>query len=62
LAWRRGGDKLTGRSIDLEELHSARLALEARVDEALAGNQELQSDVQRLDSELVDEDQEPPTS
>ena len=34
----------------------------ARVDEALAGNQELQSDVQRLDSGLVDEDQEPPTS
>ena len=28
--------------------------------EALAGNQELQSDVQRLDSGLVEEDQEPP--
>ena len=28
--------------------------------EALASNQELQSDVQRLDSGLVDEDQEPP--
>lgn len=27
---------------------------------ALASNQELQSDVQRLDSGLVDEDQEPP--
>jgi hypothetical protein len=35
-------------------------ALEAWVDEALAGNQELQSYVQRLDSGLVDEDQEPP--
>ena len=56
-----GGDKLIGLSIDLEELHSASRALEARVDEALAGNQELQSDVQRLDSGLVDEDQEPPT-
>ena len=33
---------------------------EAWVDEALAGNQELQSYVQRLDSGLVDEDQEPP--
>ncbi len=32
-----GGDKLIGLSIDLEELHSASLALEARVDEALAG-------------------------
>ena len=31
-----------------------------RVNEALAGNRELQSDVQRLDSGLVDEDQEPP--
>jgi hypothetical protein len=61
LAWRRwGGDKLIGLSIDLEELHSASRALEARVDEALAGNQELQSYVQRLDSGLVDEDQEPP--
>ena len=35
-------------------------ALEARVDEALAGNQELQSYVQLLDSGLVDADQEPP--
>jgi 3-hydroxyisobutyrate dehydrogenase-like beta-hydroxyacid dehydrogenase len=62
--WRggAGGDKLIGLSIDLEELHSASRALEARVDEALAGNQELQSYVQRLDSGLVDEDQEPPTS
>jgi hypothetical protein len=50
-----GGDKLIGLSIDLEELHSASRALEA-----LAGNQELQSYVQRLDSGLVDEDQEPP--
>jgi len=53
------GMKLIGLSIDLEELHSASRALEARVDEALAGNQELQSYVQRLDSGLVDEDQEP---
>jgi len=60
LAWRRWGDKLSGLSIDLEELHSASRALEARVDEALAGNQELQSYVQRLDNGLVDEDQEPP--
>jgi hypothetical protein len=30
-----GGDKLIGLSIDLEELHSASRALEARVDEAL---------------------------
>jgi hypothetical protein len=62
LAWRRWGDKLIGLSIDLEELHSASRALEARVDEALADNQELQSYVQRLDSGLVDEDQEPPMS
>ena len=60
--WRggAGGDKLIGLSIDLEELHSASRAIEARGDEALAGNQELQSYVQRLDSGLVDEDQEPP--
>ena len=51
-----GGDKLIGLSIDLEELHSASRALEARVDEALAGNQELQSYVQRLDSGLVDDE------
>jgi hypothetical protein len=56
------GDKLIGLSIDLEELHSVSRALAARVDEARAGNQELQSYVQRLDSGLVDEDQEPPTS
>src|SRR3712207_3502927 len=48
LAWRRWGDKLIGLSIDLEELRSASRAIEARVDEALAGNQELQSYVQRL--------------
>ena len=53
MAWRRWGDKPIGLSIDLEELHSASRALEARVDEALAGNQELQSYVQRLDSGLV---------
>ena len=59
--WRggAGGNKLIGLSLDLEELHSASRALEAPVDEALAGNQELQSYVQRLDSGLVDEDQEP---
>ena len=55
-----GGDKLIGLSIDLEELHSASRALEVWVDDARAGNQELQSYVQRLDSGLVDEDQEPP--
>jgi len=43
----------------LEELHSTSRALEVRVDEVLAGNQELQSCVQRLDSGLVDEDQKP---
>ena len=37
-----------------------RRPLEARVDEALAGNQELQRYVQLLDSGLVDADQEPP--
>ena len=55
-----GGDKLIGLSIDLEELHSASRALEVRVDDARAGNQELQSYIQRLDSGLVDEAQEPP--
>jgi hypothetical protein len=44
----------------LEELHGASRALDARVDEALADNQGLQSYVQRLDSGLVDEDREPP--
>ena len=60
--WRggAGGDKLIGLSIDLEELYSASRALEARVGEVLAGNQELQIDVQRLDSGRADEDQEPP--
>ena len=43
----------------MEELHSASRALEAREDEALASNQELQSYIQRLDRGLVDEDQEP---
>jgi hypothetical protein len=60
LVWRRWGDKLIGRSIDSEELHSASRALEVWVNEVLAGNQELQSYVQRLDRGLVDEDQEPP--
>ena len=50
MAWRRWGGKLIGLSIDLVELHSASRALEARVDEALAGNPELQSYIQRLDS------------
>ena len=45
----------------LEELHSASRALEAQVDEALAGNQELQSYVQRLDSGLVDDELNYPT-
>ena len=45
--WRRWGGKLIGLPIDLEELHSA-------------SREELQSYVQRLDSGLVDEDQEPP--
>ncbi len=47
--WRggAGGDKLIGLPIDLEELHSV-------------SREELQSYVQRLDSGLVDEDQEPP--
>ena len=49
-----GEDQLIGLSIDLEELHSASRVLEAR-----AGHQELRSYVQRLDSGLVDEDQEP---
>jgi hypothetical protein len=50
------GGRLIGLSIDLEELHSASRALEARVDQALTGNQELQSYVRELDSGLVDED------
>ena len=50
LVWRRWGDKLIGLSIDLEELHSASRALEAWVDKALAGNQELQSYISLLDS------------
>jgi hypothetical protein len=62
LVWRRWGDKLIGLSIDLEEIHSASRALEAWVDETPAGNQELQGYVQRLDSGLVDADQEPATS
>lgn len=42
--------------LDLEELRSASQALEARVDEAIAGNDELQSYVRRLDEGLgVDE-------
>src|SRR5215211_2420320 len=49
---------LVGLSIDLDELKGASRALEARVDEALAGNEELQSYVSRLDQGLVDE--EPP--
>lgn len=49
---------LIGLSLDLDELKGASRALEARVDEALAGNDELQSYVSRLDQGLVDE--EPP--
>jgi proteasome assembly chaperone (PAC2) family protein len=49
-------DALVGLTLDLAELKSASRALEARVDEALAGNDELQSYVQRLDQGLdVDE-------
>jgi proteasome assembly chaperone (PAC2) family protein len=51
-------DALVGLSLDLDELRGASRALEARVDEALAGNEELQSYVERLDQGLVDE--EPP--
>jgi hypothetical protein len=51
-----GGEKLIGLSIALEELRSASRALEARVDEALADNQELQSYVQHHDSGLVDDE------
>jgi hypothetical protein len=47
---------LIGLSIELEVLHSTSRLVEARVDEARAGNQELQSYVERLDSGLVDED------
>jgi proteasome assembly chaperone (PAC2) family protein len=51
-------DALVGLSLDLDELRGASRALEARVDEALAGNEELQSYVERLDQGLIDE--EPP--
>jgi proteasome assembly chaperone (PAC2) family protein len=51
-------NELVGLGLDLAELQGASQALEARVDEALAGNQELQSYVRRLDSGMVDE--EPP--
>lgn len=47
---------LVGLSLDLEELKGASRALEARVDEALAGNEELLSYVQRLDAGLVDDE------
>jgi hypothetical protein len=43
----------------LEELYRASWALEVWGDEARVGTQELQSYAQRLDSGLVDEDQEP---
>lgn len=51
-------DALVGLSLDLEELKGASRALEARVDEALAGNQELQRYVGQLDRGIVDD--EPP--
>jgi proteasome assembly chaperone (PAC2) family protein len=63
-------DALVGLSLDLEELQGASRALESRVDEALAGNDELQSYVSRLDAGIVDEppedlattmDEEPPS-
>jgi hypothetical protein len=44
--------------IDLDELQGASRALEARVDEALSGNDELQSYVGRLDAGQLDA--EPP--
>lgn len=49
---------LVGLSLDLEELRGASRALEARVDEALAGNEELQRYVGQLDAGIVDD--EPP--
>ena len=49
---------LVSLSLDLEELKRASRALEARVDEALAGNEELQQYVERLDAGIVDD--EPP--
>jgi hypothetical protein len=49
---------LVGLSLDLEELQGASRALEARVDEALAGNEELQGYVRRLDAGIADD--EPP--
>ena len=49
---------LVGLSLDLDELKGASLALEARVDEALSGNHELQTYVERLDAGMVDD--EPP--
>jgi len=62
---------LVGLSLDLDELSGAGRALEARVDEALAGNEELQRYVSRLDQGLIDDeppdepaavgDEEPPT-
>jgi proteasome assembly chaperone (PAC2) family protein len=45
--------KLIGLEIDLDELKSASRALVARVDEALAGNEELQNYIQRLEQDLA---------
>ena len=49
---------LVGLSLDLDELKGASRALEARVDEALSGNDELQRYVSQLDQGIVDD--EPP--
>jgi proteasome assembly chaperone (PAC2) family protein len=47
---------LLGLSLDLDELRGASQALEARVDEVLANNEELQRYVKRLDQGIVDKD------
>ena len=60
LAWRRWGGQ-ADRALDRFGGATQRQpGARGRVDEALAGNQELQSYVQRLDGGLVDGGQEPP--
>src|SRR5690242_8103314 len=60
LAWRRWWGQAE-RALDrLGGATQRQPGARVRVDEALAGNQGLQNYVQRLDSGLVDEDQEPP--
>lgn len=51
-------NELVGLELDLEELRAASRALEARVDEALAGNEELQNYIQRLEQDLVPDEPE----